>query len=671
MNEPPPASRPHPTPVLLCASAILVLGTVLIAPPRLWLLFIPLSFLLSAYGAGTLASRLGAAPLQDTAAPSLLRTASMLGVGLATLAPVAALCAMGGWFQSAGVVIVACALYGLWALSRIERRLPSRHALLVSLAGGTVLGVSWLLVWLWGTIPPTFYDELTYHLVIPQRALATGKDPLLPWVYQTAMPHASDLLLAWGLAVAGAVGAKAAHTSLWVLCTVAAWGLAERIAGSRATSWAGPLAIVALASSPTLWFLGTLSFAETALTVSLVTTACLLLDKPPLRYAWLTLGLLLGLAAGVKLSGLAWVLAMLVAAALLGWDTRILAKACLVTSLCMVPWWTRAWLGTGNPIFPLASGLFDSPYWNDANQARLKGEIPAAILNLDQDGLLRLPLDLVQHPERFGSAGDAGTLAVAGLCLLAIMPLLARLFRSGEQERRWADAAGALVWLAGGAWAATTMTMRFFAPALALGLIGLVWLTVRLSRPVQAIAAAGFVILALAGTSRFIEQQDQAFDSSAVAMGQETGDQYLARRLDHDAAARFVREQVPPDARILFIGEARALYFDRDGMAPYPISEHPMAGWVKAAESPEALAQRITDEGFTHVVLNVREFKRLHDQYGLLAFHGPDAPVLDHRLKEFPRTLTPLFSKNGVYVFQMPEARHVNSTATSDKEGSP
>lgn len=259
---------------------------------------------------------------------------------------------------------------------------------------------------------------------------------------------------------------------------------------------------------------------------------------------------------------------------------------------------------------------------------------------------------------------------MAGVGLLAILPLLGRLLRWTEPERRWVDAAGAFTWLAGLAWLTTSTTIRFFAPALVFGLVGWVGVTVRLSRPSQAIIAAALVSLAFVGTFRFIEQQERAFSATDVALGRETGNAYVARRLDQDAAARFVREQVPQDARLLFIGEARALYFERDGMAPYPISEHPLARWVIDAASPEALAQRVADEGFTHVVLNVREFKRLHDQYGLLAFQGPDAATLDQRLKEFPRVLTPLFSKSGVYVFQVNQVRQ-HRAATSDKEGTP
>jgi hypothetical protein len=104
-------------------------------------------------------------------------------------------------------------------------------------------------------------------------------------------------------------------------------------------------------------------------------------------------------------------------------------------------------------------------------------------------------------------------------------------------------------------------------------------------------------------------------------------------------------------------------------MAPYPVSDHPLGRWVQESASPEALAQRIADEGFTHVVLNVREFSRLQRNYGFLAFHGPDAAALDHRLKEFPRALTQLFSKNGLFVFQV--ARSGGQDSGGGKNGAP
>jgi hypothetical protein len=123
--------------------------------------------------------------------------------------------------------------------------------------------------------------------------------------------------------------------------------------------------------------------------------------------------------------------------------------------------------------------------------------------------------------------------------------------------------------------------------------------------------------------------------------------------LEHYDAARYVGAHVAPAGRVLFIGEARPFHFERESLAPYPFHSHPLAQWVRETASTEELEERIRMEGFTHVVLNTREFKRLHDQYGMLAFNGSDAVELDRRLKELPRVLTPLFSKNNVFVFQV------------------
>jgi hypothetical protein len=104
------------------------------------------------------------------------------------------------------------------------------------------------------------------------------------------------------------------------------------------------------------------------------------------------------------------------------------------------------------------------------------------------------------------------------------------------------------------------------------------------------------------------------------------------------------------------IGEARPFYFARNAVAPSPFDRHPLGTWVQEASSPEDLARRLASEGMTHVVLNVREFRRLHDKYGVLAFTGEQAAEQDRRLKELPRALRLLFDKNGVLVFEVPPA---------------
>jgi hypothetical protein len=151
-----------------------------------------------------------------------------------------------------------------------------------------------------------------------------------------------------------------------------------------------------------------------------------------------------------------------------------------------------------------------------------------------------------------------------------------------------------------------------------------------------------------------VTQHSQVFSAYDVALGREGAEAYLARQLDHFDAARFVRENVTVRARLLFIGESRPYYFAREAIAPYPYDRHPLQRWVQEASSPEALARRLAGEGISHVVLNVREFKRLHDSYGVLAFSGEGAQAHTRRLKDLPRALRLLFAKNGVYIFEVP-----------------
>lgn len=637
---------------LLSATAVVIMGTGLIDATRLWLLIIPVSFLLAAFAAGTLIIRLSP---QDHPAASALTI--RLGAGIACLALMAVFSATLGLLWVAGLTACLSAAVGLRQALRVVGQLRVASSLILPMSTGLLLGLAWLLVWLWATIPPTFFDELAYHLVIPQRALATQSLPAIPWVLFTLMPHASDLLLAWGMAIGGDLGARATHAALWVACSLAALGAADAVTWPRTSPWIIALIVLALASSPTLWFLATLPFAETCLTVGVVSATTLLLLPRSGPWPWLPLGLLLALIALVKLSGLFWVLALLTAARVLGWPWRDLSRATLVLLACMAPWWVRTAVHAGNPIYPLGYRLLGSSFWSDASQARLLGDLPYGSGGMDLLTLLRLPLDLVRHPEWFGSASDVGAIPVLATCLLLTLPLVARIKVVAPRIKRMSDASALFVLVAGAFWVSTTPTTRFFAPVLALSLAALVGLVTSLDKAPQMLGVLLLAAAALWGTWRFIQEHNLVFSSAQVALGMEGRDAYLARRLDHFAAARFVREQLPADARLLFIGETRPYYFARNSIAPSAYDSHPLFGWVRESSSPEALATRLAAEGISHVVLNTREFTRLHDAYHLLTFSGDTGEADAARLKALPTALTLLFQHNRVFVFAVSRAQ--------------
>ncbi len=646
---------PYDPALTLClASGVVVLGTAILDPHRLGLLFVPLSFLLTAYAVGTLVGRASGAPRSFAGHVPMLDLSVHLGVGVACLSLLVVATALCGIVWLAGLVAVPLMLVGFWQLVRAGAQVTSSRPTTTEIAGGVILGAAWLVAWLWATIPPTFFDELAYHLVIPQRSLATGHLQATPWVFFTMMPHASDLLLAWGMSFVDALGARATLFALWVVCSLTVWGLAEAIVLPESRSRVAILAACALASSPTLWFLATLPFAETCLTLAVVTGLAVVIVTPTDRRPWLPLGLMLGLAATVKLAGLCWVAAILAAALVAKWPLRDTLQAALVALASILPWWVRAVVHTGNPIYPMGHRLLGGSHWSEESQARVVGDLPPDAMGLGLTGILRLPLDLLQHPERFGSASEAGALAIIAVCLTLALPALLRFMNITEEERRLAYAVTAFMLVAGGAWLFTSTTARFFAPALTAALALLAGAALRLGPKSQVVAMAMLLAAAGWGTTRFVDQHTVVFSSLQVALGDEPADRYLARQLDHYAAARFVQNELPEDAYLLFIGETRPYYFYRKAMAPSAYDRHPLRQWVQEAASAEALSTRVADEGITHVVLNVGEYHRLHRKHGVLRFSGTDAEVNDRRLHQLPGTMRTLFNRNGVVILEVP-----------------
>jgi hypothetical protein len=641
--------------VLLGATGVVVLGTALVDPSRLWLLGVPMVFCGAAYGAGALVDRAAGGLVAERDHPPMVVLSARMGVGLACLSLVTFLSALGGVLWLAGLGVLPAIAYG--SVCAIRGGFPFRPFQWSGAAGvgGCLLGGAWLVAWLWATIPPTFYDDLVYHLVIPQRVLATGELLTLPWVFFTLMPHASDLLLAWGLVLGGDLGARAIQFALWCLCFLAVWAIVEDMARPRVAAWAPSFIACAFATSPMVWFLATLSFAETSQALGLLCSAVVIAAVPAQRYSWLALGLTLGWVTSSKLSALYWVAAALVAARVAGWPLVDLSRAAAIAVLTTMPWWIRAVVHTGNPVYPMFYSLLDGQPWSEESQRRLLGDLPYGTPgSLGWTGLLRLPLDLVLHPERFGSASDVGALAVLSTCGLLALPVVSRLAGRGGRARQLGDAAAVLVLVAGAGWVMTTPTARFFAPAFLLGLAVLAGLCVQFRKTAQGLVLVLLLAAGVGGTWQFINQHTASFFSVDVALGREKGDTYLARVLDHFPAARFVRETLPPDVRLLFIGETRPFYFSRDAVAPYPFDAHPLSRWVREETSAESLIRRLTAEGITHVVLNVREFRRVREKYGVLAFSGEAALEDERRLMELPKALRPLYAANGVYVFEVP-----------------
>lgn len=134
----------RPEPAIAAATAVLILGTAVVDPARLRLLLVPASFLIAAFGAGSLVCRAEREERLHLNRTPVLTLAVRIGSGIACLSLIAVGSALCGLLGVAGVAGLALLTFGLWELRRVRFRLQPFHRLLPQAAGGLGIGTVWL-----------------------------------------------------------------------------------------------------------------------------------------------------------------------------------------------------------------------------------------------------------------------------------------------------------------------------------------------------------------------------------------------------------------------------------------------------------------------------------------------------------------------------------------------
>src|SRR6185312_1820261 len=94
-------------------------------------------------------------------------------------------------------------------------------------------------------------------------------------------------------------------------------------------------------------------------------------------------------------------------------------------------------------------------------------------------------------------------------------------------------------------------------------------------------------------------------------LGSESRDHYLSRVFDYYGAASFVNARLPAGSNIFVLGDQRGYYYDVPVTVSTVFNQNPLVRWADEAGSPKALAERLKKEGFTHLVVNHTEMRRL------------------------------------------------------------
>jgi 4-amino-4-deoxy-L-arabinose transferase-like glycosyltransferase len=451
--------------------------------------------------------------------------------------------------------------------------------------------------------PPFEYDELVYHLGAPAEYIKAGRILALPHNFYSDLPQLTEMLYLLAMVVRSDIAAKLLHWSFGILAATATYAVAARF-------WTRRTAMTAAAFFYCLPFVQDLS--QTA-RIDLATTffsvlamGGLLVTGASDGYLWLS-ALAAGGAVATKWPAVAVVLLPAIVYVLVV-RRGVLAAAGygLVACCCVVPWAVKNWLCTGNPAYPLLNGIFGSPHWSAAQSALFAAKHAP---RFDADGLKQFFGLVVQY-----SFNEPGAIPL----LLLTVPLVLLRREVGRPLRRVIGlfSVAYLGW-----YLLTFRPWRFLFPVFPLAAMAGAdaldslrsprFMKVWLHAAVGTVMVFGLVRMMM---TDLIDVEDYRRDAPRMnlveySLGQLSREEFVARMGNgvFDAVV-WMNHTLPPGAKVLFLGEARAYYSHAPTIWATAFDQHPLT----------KLLGELRAGGISYVYVNHYELDRLRRNYQYL-----------------------------------------------------
>jgi len=501
-------------------------------------------------------------------------------------------------------------LGGLFVLGRYRRHIEILPKGLLSPLGGILMipvGAALLLV----STPPVMYDVLHYHLAFPEQWLMAGGFVEFARESFSYYFSAHGILFTFALSTVGPWGANAISWWMAGVAIIAAATLGNRLGGPSAAPWAA--ACYALTPA-TLEIIG---YANADHAVAAWAGAALValtdqIDRIPTTRMMVLAGFLGGTAATSKYLALATVLIPLAAAALLTLRAfqsgrRVRAAVLLMalvagTAVPLAPWIARNVTWTGNPVYPYLISVFGGPP-SDMNvdmEIKRNIDLPASTAGRTFASAGALVL------RTFNPRGEGGLLGPHWLFLLPVAAMVTGL-RPRLRGPLWTAALIGFL-----CWGFLVQYARFLLPALvpAAALAGTV--PPALGRKVSALTRGAFTFLLFAvfawNASMLLSNLN--IDRLATVAGILNEKDYRFRWIGAAPATDFISDNLPSNARILMVGEARSFGLKRQVIVEDPYRVPLLVELAEAATSAEDLSRNLHHLGVTHILVNEPEMKR-------------------------------------------------------------
>lgn len=558
--------------------------------------------------------------------------------------------------KTAAVVLLAIlALSGrnFWrpwieSLRNGDRRTFSRSPMSLLLAITIVLSLCFAL------LPTTSYDALEYHLGAQSEYIRHGGFTLLPYNVYANFPMGVEMLYGLGLLFGGEGVPHVLHCLFALLAAMGIFCTVGRLTESATDSFSPTL----LLATPLVMLSCGMANIDLALVFySSLTVLALVAFPTPMNLRQIFLiGILGGLSLAAKYTAVVQVcFPAALALVVLHWTTTSSGKRSLDFKqvgvfglgvvLPFVHWMIKNYVLQGNPFFPLAYRLFGGRFWSEEAAVLFRNAHAPRLQGTPLNWLSQFATNLHQL------VGGENT---PGLGVIAVGLLLALLRKPSRRSvALWIYAISSFA----GWFLLTHWQDRFLLPLLP-AVIALATEAFYHAKPASLKRLAGASLIALLLINLWfgfaVLCHGNAFE---YLSGKTDLLPWRSRGLPHFQAMDFMNEFLDPQSdRVLFVGEARTHGNLIPVVASTVFDRSPFLEITQGHSTAENKAQALRNEGFTHILYNGYEIRRLHETYAPYGWQM--APAIETAMRELAPVLKDCFHTghpglDGITLYQL------------------
>lgn len=522
------------------------------------------------------------------------------------------------WFKPVWVVVgtglFLLSLWDFWTVLRMSSGkgfkvlFPKEFSyFFLLLIGLFYLGFSFLQ----NLAPETFYDSMVYHLAVPQYWLLNHGLRDFPTNFFSNYPFGGEAFFLNGLVFQGTEAAKMLHAVSFGVCALLAGGWAREITGEKAGWLTLGLALTLPLFAVNTWTSEVEGILSLAVVLFLYSFYRFAQEPGKARWGYLA-GLFLGLALSIKYTavlpaGIGFLVLVLQKSQAFrkekwgGWGAIVLGVL-----LLLGPWLLKNLAYTGNPFFPYLMEHFAGRHLPLGGYEKLLEEQHARVTTTWTDWLL-LPWTLsMANPDSYNFCGPLA---------LALAPFLF-LFRLRHPALRFLALVVPLFLVAGFGF---THILRFVLPDFVLLYILLGGILAGGDKPLWGrVAAWGGGVTAILCFAFLAAISHYYYNAAGIWSGRQTREAYLSgpgKITPYYGLAQWTSTHLPSDARLLVVGDARGLYYDRPFLTNTVFDDQALAKFAKEEKDTEGIRRRLREMGVDALVVNGDEGIRVSAGY--------------------------------------------------------